>query len=61
MHEAGSSTVVGYSKSELTRFIVEAKGLPVQRNSNYTKFRRYDDDDEHDCAIQLPISTAAGD
>ncbi len=61
MHEAGSSTVVGYSKSELTRFIVEAKGLPVQRNSNYTKFRRYDDDDEHDCAIHLPISTTAGD
>ena len=37
MHEAGSNTVVGYSKSELTRFIIEAKGMPVQRNSNYTK------------------------
>ena len=61
MHEAGSSTVVGYSKSELTRFIVEAKGLPVQRNSNYTKFRRFDDDDEHDCGIHLPIASTAGD
>ena len=60
MHEAGSNTVVGYSKSELTRFIIEAKGMPVQRNSNYTKFRRFDDDD-WDNGIRLPISTTAGD
>ena len=60
MHEAGSNTVVGYSKSELTRFITEAKGMPVQRNSNYTKFRRFDDDD-WDNGIRLPISTTAGD
>ena len=60
MHEAGSNTVVGYSKSELTRFIIDAKGMPVQRNSNYTKFRRFDDDD-WDNGIRLPISTTAGD
>ncbi len=60
MHEAGSNATVGYSKSELTRFIIEAKGMPIQRNSNYTKFRRFEDDD-HELGIQLPISSTAGD
>lgn len=60
MHEAGSKSVVGYSKSQLTKFIVEAKGLPVQRNSNYTKFRRFEDDD-YDAGIRLPVSTTVGD
>ena len=60
MHEAGSDTTVGYSKSELTRFIIEAKGMPVQRNSNYTKFRRFEDDD-HEFGIRLPLSSTAGD
>ena len=59
MHEAGSKSVVGYSKSQLTKFIIEAKGLPVQRNSNYTKFRHFEDDD-YDTGIRLPVSTTVG-
>jgi aminodeoxyfutalosine synthase len=59
MHEAGSDSIVGYSKSELTKFILEAKGIPVLRNSNYTNFRRFDDDDR-DASIQLPMQTLVG-
>ena len=59
MHEAGSDSIVGYSKSELAKFIHEAKGMPVQRNSSYTKFRRFDDDDR-EMGIRLPISTSVG-
>ena len=59
MHEAGSDSIVGYSKSELTKFILEAKGMPVQRNSNYTKFRRLDDDDR-DMGIRLPVTSSVG-
>lgn len=59
MHEAGSDSIVGYSKSELTKFIFEAKGMPVQRNSNYTKFRRFDDDDR-DMGIRLPVTSSVG-
>ena len=60
MHEAGSDTIVGYSKSELIKFIRDAKGIPVQRNSIYTKFNRFDDDD-HKSSIMLPQLTYAGD
>ena len=60
MHEAGSDAIYGYSKSELIKFIHDAKGIPVQRNSIYTKFNRYDDDD-HQAGISLPISSMAGD
>ena len=56
MHEAGSDAIYGYSKSELIRFINDAKGIPVQRNSIYTKFNRYNDDDHH-ASISLPISS----
>ena len=55
MHEAGSNTNLSYSKKQLTRFITDAKGLPVQRNSIYTKFRRFDDDDGHSKFISLPV------
>ena len=57
MHEAGSDTILSYSKTELARFIRDAKGMPVQRNSNYTKFRRFDDDDETGSSVKLPILT----
>ena len=60
MHEAGSDAIYGYSKSELIKFIHDAKGIPVQRNSIYTKFNRYDDDDRHS-GISLPQSTLVGD
>jgi aminodeoxyfutalosine synthase len=60
MHEAGSDVIVGYSKSELMKFIRDAKGIPVQRNSIYTKFQRFDDDD-HRSSISLPLTTNAGD
>ena len=61
MHEAGSNSIVAYSKSELTKFIIDAKGIPVQRNSIYTKFRRFDDDDEDILGISLPLVTGTGD
>ena len=54
MHKAGSDTNLNYSKKELTRFIKDAKGMPVQRNSIYTKYRRYDDDDG-DSSVNLPM------
>ena len=39
------------------KFIKDAKGIPVLRNSNYTKFRFYDDDDDVDIfGIRLPIT-----
>ena len=61
MHEAGSLTNLSYSKKQLTRFIIDAKGIPVQRNSIYTKFRRFDDDDGNSQFISLPIvSMGAG-
>jgi len=59
MHNAGSDSIVGYSKTQLTQFIIDARGIPVLRNSNYTKFRRYDDDD-FDSGIRLPITTVGG-
>ena len=55
MHEAGSNSIVAYSKSELTKFIIDAKGMPVQRNSIYTKFRRFEDDEEDSLGISLPL------
>jgi aminodeoxyfutalosine synthase len=54
MHKAGSEANLSYSKNELTRFIKDAKGMPVQRNSIYTKYRRYDDDDG-DSSVNLPM------
>ena len=61
MHEAGSDTIVGYTKSELMKFIIDAKGIPVQRNSIYTKFKRYDDDeDPYHSMIQLPLVPSSG-
>ena len=57
MHEAGSLTNLSYSKKQLTRFIIDAKGIPVQRNSIYTKFRRFDDDDGNSQFISLPIAS----
>ena len=61
MHEAGSLTNLSYSKKQLTKFIIDAKGIPVQRNSIYTKFRRFDDDDGNSQFISLPIvSMGAG-
>ena len=61
MHEAGSNSSVGYSKKELAKFIVAAKGIPVQRNSIYTKFKRTDRDDDHGVGIRLPQTIRAGD
>jgi len=58
MHEAGSNTNLSYSKKQLTRFIIDAKGIPVQRNSIYTKFRKFDDDDGHSQHITLPVLTS---
>lgn len=58
MHEAGSDTNLSYSKRQLTKFILDAKGIPVQRNSIYTKFRRFDDDDGHSNGISLPLASA---
>ena len=58
MHEAGSNTNLSYSKKQLTRFIIDAKGIPVQRNSIYTKFRKFDDDDGHSQFISLPVLTS---
>ena len=61
MHEAGSDTIVGYTKSELMKFIIDAKGIPVQRNSIYTKFKRYDDDeDTYHSMIKLPLVPSSG-
>jgi aminodeoxyfutalosine synthase len=60
MHEAGSDAIYGYSKSELIKFINDSKGNPVQRNSIYTKFNRFDDD-SNDSAISLPLMTSVGD
>ena len=49
------------ARSELTKFIVDAKAMPVQRNSIYTKFRRFEDDDEESGRISLPLVTGTGD
>ena len=57
MHEAGSNTNLSYSKKQLTKFIIDAKGIPVQRNSIYTKFRRFDDDEGNSQFISLPVLT----
>jgi len=54
MHQAGSDSVLDYTKNQLSNFIIDANGRPVQRNSVYTKFNHTDDDDEY--GIQLPIS-----
>ena len=54
MHEAGSQTYLSYSKRQLAKFIFDSNGMPVQRNSNYTNFRRFDDDDEYGNSIILP-------
>ena len=56
MHEAGSVSNVSYSSTQLSSFIRDAKGIPVQRNSIYTKFKRIDRDDDKSYAIPLPIS-----
>ena len=56
MHEAGSVSNVSYSSAQLSSFIRDAKGMPVQRNSIYTKFKRIDRDDDKSYAIPLPIS-----
>ena len=61
MHEAGSNSRVGYSKFHLAKFIEAAKGIPVQRNSIYTKFKRTDRDDEYGVGILLPQTIGAGD
>ena len=61
MHEAGSNTTLSYSKKQLTKFIIDAKGIPVQRNSIYTKFRRFDDDDGSSPFIRLPVLSTGGD
>ena len=61
MHEAGSNAIYGYSKSELIKFIIDSKGIPVQRNSIYTKFNRFDDDDQNISTIELPLLSEAGD
>jgi len=60
MHEAGSSSNVGYSKLQLEKFIEAAMGIPVQRNSIYTKFKRTDLDDDFGIGIRLPLTTKAG-
>ena len=57
MHEAGSETHLSYSKKQLTKFITDAKGIPVQRNSIYTKFRRFDDDEGNSQYINLPVAS----
>ena len=54
MHEAGSQTYLSYSKRQLAKFIFDSNGMPVQRNSNYTNFRRFDDDDDYGNSIILP-------
>ena len=61
MHEAGSDAIYDYSKSELIKFILDSKGIPVQRNSIYTKFNRFDDDDSSGITISLPIVSGASD
>ena len=61
MHEAGSDSSVGYSKKHLAKFIEAAKGIPVQRNSIYTKFKRTDNDDDYGIGIRLPQTIQAGD
>ena len=62
MHEAGSDANYGYTKSELMKFIIDADSIPVQRNSIYTKFTRFEDDDEkHQSAITLPLLSSTGD
>ena len=61
MHEAGSNSIYAYSRSELSKFIVDAKGMPVQRNSIYTKFRPFQDDDDDSSRISLPLVTGTGD
>jgi len=60
MHKAGADSVLGYSKTDLAKFIIDAKGIPVQRNSNYTRFRLHDDDDDIGTAMRLPVSSPGG-
>ena len=56
MHEAGSTTPVDHGMQDLARSIEDAGGLPVQRNTTYTRFRRWRDEDEDDRGLPLPVA-----
>jgi len=54
MHEAGSTTALDDDRQHLASLIRDTGGIAVQRNSIYTRFRRFDEDD--DKGSRLPIS-----
>jgi aminodeoxyfutalosine synthase len=56
MHEAGSQTPLDDDRVKLARQIIDAGGRPVQRNTIYTQFRRFDPDDEDRGGMRLPIA-----
>ena len=58
MHEAGSSTNLDTSAHELARLIEQTESIPVKRNSIYSTFSIFDEDN-HEEIRALPIAGQA--
>ena len=54
MHAAGSTTALDDDRQHLASLIQDIGGVPVQRNTIYTRFRRFEDDEDR--GSRPPIS-----
>ncbi len=56
MHEAGSTANLNDDRNSLAKSITQIGAQPIQRNTIYTQFRRFQKDDDDNSGLRLPVA-----